>query len=147
MIELYTIGFTQSSAEHFFTLLKENGVDMLVDIRRRPGGQLSGFAKKSDLPYFMKQLVGGEYIHLPILAPEDDILTTYRSSKNWSQFEAEFNAQMERDSVPDNLDKSLFETHRCCLLCSEHLPEHCHRRFVAERLARSWDGVTIHHLT
>jgi len=146
VIELYTIGFTQKTAERFFGLLRENQVDVLVDIRRRPEGQLAGFAKKADLPFFMKQLVGGEYLHLPVLAPDDDLLTWYRKSKDWQEFETRFNAQMDQEDVPAVLDKSIFATHRCCLLCSEAKPEHCHRTFVAERLAKNWGNVTIRHL-
>ena len=44
-MKLKTIGFTQKSAEEFFALLRENGVERVVDIREHPGGQLSGFAK------------------------------------------------------------------------------------------------------
>nr|WP_309109944.1 DUF488 family protein [Saccharothrix sp.] len=32
------------------------------------------------------------------------------------------------------------------LLCSEDKPHHCHRRLVAEHLARRWDDVTVEHL-
>ncbi len=53
-MKLYTIGFTQKRAEEFFELLRQNGIQRLVDIRLRPGGQLSGFAKQEDLPYFLK---------------------------------------------------------------------------------------------
>jgi uncharacterized protein (DUF488 family) len=146
MIEIFTIGFTQKPAERFFGLLKENNVDLLIDIRRRPEGQLSGFAKKADLPYFMNSLVGGQYLHMPELAPEDDILSAYRKNKDWAEFEKRFNEQMDLGNIPEHLDRSLFESHRGCFLCSEHRPEQCHRRFVAERIARSWDSVTIHHL-
>ena len=34
-----------------------------------PGGQLAGFAKDRDLAYFLKELAGIEYVHLPALAP------------------------------------------------------------------------------
>ena len=30
---LYTIGFTQKSAQQFFELIKSNDIDMLIDIR------------------------------------------------------------------------------------------------------------------
>jgi uncharacterized protein (DUF488 family) len=33
-----------------------------------------------------------------------------------------------------------------CLLCSEDKPHHCHRRLVAERLARAWPDVEVMHL-
>jgi uncharacterized protein (DUF488 family) len=33
-----------------------------------------------------------------------------------------------------------------CLLCSEALPDQCHRRLVAERLAQSQPGLHVTHL-
>ena len=55
-MKLYTIGFTQKSAEAFFGLLRATRIERLVDIRLRPSGQLAGFAKQEDLPYFLREL-------------------------------------------------------------------------------------------
>ncbi|MDQ2651457.1 MAG: DUF488 domain-containing protein [Chloroflexota bacterium] len=52
-MNLYTIGFTGKSAERFFTLLRENGVQRLVDTRLYPSTQLSGFAKAKDLAWLL----------------------------------------------------------------------------------------------
>jgi uncharacterized protein (DUF488 family) len=49
-MKIYTIGFTKKSAQTFFELLHQNGIQRLIDIRLKPSGQLSGFAKKDDLP-------------------------------------------------------------------------------------------------
>jgi uncharacterized protein (DUF488 family) len=50
--KLYTIGFTKKSAKKFFSLLEENGVQRLIDIRLNPKGQLAGFTKKEDYHIF-----------------------------------------------------------------------------------------------
>lgn len=148
MIDLFTIGFTRKSAEHFFTLLKENRVSMLVDIRLKPDSQLSGWAKRQDLPWFMERLVGGAYVYLPILAPTSEIMEIARSNQSGSraEFERLFLALLDKRDVPNALDRALFEQHRCCLLCSEDSPEGCHRSFAAERIAESWAPVTVTHL-
>lgn len=146
MIELFTIGFTQKNAERFFGLLKENQVSKLVDIRLKPDVQLSGFAKKVDLPYFMRELVGGSYIHLPELAPTAEIMEQHRSRKNWQEFSQAFNALMDERDLPAALDRSMFEQERCCLLCSEHHAADCHRSLVAARLAKAWGNVTVVNL-
>lgn len=39
-----------------------------------------------------------------------------------------------------------FQNKRICLLCAENAPEHCHRRLLAEKIARTYDNVTIVHL-
>lgn len=145
-MDLYTIGFSGKPARQFFQLLQENGVDLVVDIRLRPDGQLSGFAKKADLAYFLESLNQCGYVHVPVLAPSAEILDDYRKDKNWRRFRERFEQLIDERDIPNSLDRSQFEKHRACLLCSEHKPEQCHRRFVADRLAERWNGVTIHHL-
>lgn len=146
-MKLYTIGFTKKTAEQFFTLLRDNGVDVLVDIRLKPDSQLSGFAKGRDLPYFLKNLANCDYRHMLSMAPTDDILSEYRGSKgSWQEYEIAFNQLLEERNLIAELDKSWWKAHAACLLCSEHEPDHCHRRLVAEYLAKHWSEMEIHHL-
>lgn len=145
-MELFTIGFTQKPAQRFFGLLQEHRVNLLIDVRLHPGGQLAGFAKQGDLPYFLRALAGCDYQHLPLLAPVDEILSEYRKGHDWPTYARRFEALMDERRVPDVLDRQLFEMHRCCLLCSEATPEQCHRRLVAERLAQAWPSVKVVHL-
>jgi len=146
-VKLHTIGFTQKSAERFFGLLAEHGVEQVVDIRLKPGGQLSGFAKQDDLAWFLERLNGADYVHLPQLAPSDKIRDAYRQDHDWERYVPRFEALMDDRGIPDVLDRTLFVEHVSCLLCSEPTPERCHRRLVAERLARVWPDVEIVHLT
>jgi uncharacterized protein (DUF488 family) len=145
-MQLFTIGFTKKSAERFFNLLRDNDVQRLVDIRLHPGGQLAGFAKSDDLAYFLRELANCAYTHLPELAPSDEILSTYRKDHKWPIYVQRFEALMDERHIPQALDRGLFEQERCCLLCSEATPQQCHRRLVAERLARDWGDVEIVHL-
>ncbi len=117
-----------------------------MDIRLHPDGQLSGFSKKDDLAYFLKELNHCDYRHMPNLAPTDDILKEYRSDKDWDKYEQAFETLMDQRGIPEVLDKILFEDKICSLLCSEDTPEKCHRRLVAERLKREWSNVEIIHL-
>lgn len=145
-MKLYTIGFTQKTAQQFFELLEKNNIECVVDIRLHPSGQLAGFTKKEDLPYFLKHLIGCNYIHIVRLAPTDEILKAYRIDKNWSKYEAAFQSLLDERCIPESLDRTLFEEKTCCLLCSEPTPKQCHRRLVAERIAKAWDISTIIHL-
>jgi uncharacterized protein (DUF488 family) len=146
-MKLYTIGFTQKSAQEFFERLRDNGVQRLIDIRIHPQGQLSGFAKQKDLPYFLHELSRQcEYLYLPALAPTEEIMRDYRKDGNWLRYASRFEALMDERNIPAGLDKSIFETATSCLLCSESSPEHCHRRLAAERLARHWPDLEVIHL-
>jgi uncharacterized protein (DUF488 family) len=147
VVKIYTIGFTKKSAERFFELLKDNQISRLIDIRLKPGGQLAGFAKQGDLTYFLRELIDCEYHHFEFLAPSDDILTAYRQDKDWQRYEQQFEALMDERDVLRRLDLAFFAEEVCCLLCSEDTPDRCHRRLVAERLARYWPDVEIVHLS
>src|SRR5688572_9696827 len=144
-MRIYTIGFTQKPAERFFGLLREHGVGQLLDTRLHPDGQLAGFAKRGDLAYFLRELAGCDYVHLPLLAPTDEILSGYRADKDWARYVRRFEALMDERDVPAGLDLGLFDR-PVVLLCSEHKPDKCHRRLVVERLARAWPEATVTHL-
>ena len=144
-MEIATIGFTQSSAEHFFERLRHAGVRRLVDVRRNNRSQLAGFSKAENLAYFLDKLLGVRYEHDLRLAPPDELLAAYRKKQvSPTKFEQCFRDVMRERGIPGVLDAGPFEE-KTALLCSEASPDHCHRRFVAEILAESW-GASIEHL-
>lgn len=143
-MKLFTIGFTKTSAEGFFSRLSKAHVKKLVDVRLNNVSQLSGFAKKDDLRYFAKTICNIDYEHLPELAPTQDILNDYKKSKGaWSVYAEKFLSLMARRQI-EKLDRSQLEGG--CLLCSEDKPHYCHRRLVAEYLKNKWDDVEVVHL-
>ncbi len=146
---LYTIGFTQKTAEEFFGLLREAGVRKLIDVRANPGGQLSGFAKFPDIAFFLERILAIRYVHDPRLAPSPEIRDAYRKSRDWSAYEKAFMELMRARHLPESISPADFEG-SVALLCSEATPEKCHRRLVAEMLANEWNrqghDVSIAHL-
>ena len=144
-MKIYTAGFTKKSAEEFFTLLRESGAERLVDVRLRPDGGLAGFAKKNDLQFFLRELCGMEYVHVPDLAPTKEMLDAYRKEhKDWEIYERDFLALLEEREIEKTFSPEVASGG--CLLCSEHEPRHCHRRLVAEYLRRHWGDIEIAHL-
>lgn len=132
-MDIYTIGFTQKTAESFFKFLKTSGVKTLIDVRLNNVSQLAGFAKKDDLKFFLKELCGAEYVHSPELAPTKDMLDAYKKGEiSWAVYEERFLNLMARRNVEKSVSPVLLE--QGCLLCSEHEPHFCHRRLVVEYL-------------
>jgi uncharacterized protein (DUF488 family) len=129
---LCTIGFAGKTAQEFFALLEEAGVERLIDIRQRRGGQLSGYAKHPDLAYFLQKIAGVDYVHEPVLAPTPELLKTYRKNKDWPAYEKGFGTLMKDRGVPQKLDTAGWPS-KIALLCSEAGPEQCHRRLVAAK--------------
>ena len=144
-MRVFTIGFTQKTAEKFFDLLKRSGAKRVVDVRLNNVSQLAGFAKKNDLAYFAKQIAGMDYVHLPELAPTQDILDEYKKNKgDWAVYERKFLELMESRHIEKSVPREVIDDG--CLLCSEDKPHHCHRRLVAEYLKRQWGALEINHL-
>ena len=142
---LHTIGFTKKPASAFFALLRDSGAKRLVDVRLNPGGQLSGFAKGSDLAYFLRELCGMDYLHMPELSPTRPMLDGLRKGhRHWPTYEREFLALMEERRIAEKVDRESLAN--SVLLCSEDSPERCHRRLVAEHLQRRWGDVEVVHL-
>lgn len=145
-MEICTIGFTQTTAEHFFRRLAEARVERLLDVRLNNTSQLAGFAKAADLPYFLRELIGAAYEHEPLLAPTKDLLDAYKKHKgDWVTYERGFLALMECRKIDVVLNRADF-ARRTALLCSEATPEHCHRRLVVEFLASRWTDTQPVHL-
>ena len=144
-MKISTIGFTRKPASRFFDLLRESGARRVVDVRLNNSSQLAGFARKQDLAWFLGELCGMEYVHLPALAPTREMLDDYRKRNgDWKTYEDRFLALMGQRRIEETVPREIVADG--CLLCSEDRPHHCHRRLVAEYLQRHWGDVEIVHL-
>jgi uncharacterized protein (DUF488 family) len=144
-MRICTIGFTSKTAEDFFTRLQKSGAKRVVDVRLNNVSQLAGFSKREDLRYFLKAILGIEYVHLPVLAPTQDILDEYKKNKgDWKVYEEKFRRLMQDRCIEKEIPKEAVS--EGCLLCSEDKPHFCHRRLVAEYLREQWGDVRIEHL-
>jgi uncharacterized protein (DUF488 family) len=145
-MEIYSIGFTQTSAELFFERLREAGIRRLVDVRLNNSSQLAAFAKRDDLQYFLRSICGIEYSHEPLLAPTAEMLDQFKKKKGaWDKYEQSFLELMSQRRIEDKLERESFQQ-PTVLLCSEPTPEYCHRRLVLEYLAAHWGDISITHL-
>jgi uncharacterized protein (DUF488 family) len=144
-INIFTLGYAGKNAEEFFTILKQAGIRKVIDVRLYNTSQLAGFTKRQDIEYFLQAIVGADYVHLPIMAPTKQLLNDYKKGLiSWQEYETQFKAiithrQIQRHIIPQDVDMS-------CFLCSEAKADNCHRRLVAEYLAKLWQNVLIHHL-
>lgn len=144
-IQLFTIGFAGKSAEQFFTILGDAGVQRVVDVRLYNSSQLAGYTKRGDLPYFLKSILGAGYVHLPIFAPTKQLLNGYKKGEySWSAYEQEYQAILDQREPHAQVNPALLD--RSCLLCAEPTADQCHRRLAAEYLQHHWPNMTIHHL-
>ena len=144
-MRVYTLGFTKKPAEAFFELLRGAGAKRVIDVRLNNVSQLAGFTKRDDLSYFLREVCGMGYEHMPDLAPTQELLKSYRDGQMaWEDYERQFLALMAERGVENLPIKELLAD--ACLLCSEETPDKCHRRLVAEYLRERWGNVEIIHL-
>jgi uncharacterized protein (DUF488 family) len=141
-----TIGFTKTTAEGFFERLLASGTKTVFDVRLNNTSQLSGFAKAKDLKYLLEKIGHIKYVHLPILAPTSEMLSSYKKEKgDWNVYQTRFLTLMKEREIEKRLTPDMMEA--TCLLCSEDKPHHCHRRLVCEYLNEQWgNALDIRHL-
>jgi Protein of unknown function, DUF488 len=110
-----------------------------------------GGAKRDypDLEFFLRQIGNVDYRHEPLLAPTPELRKSYQKSRDWSGYEKSFLKLLKERGVPKSLDTSSWPAN-VALLCTEPGPEKCHRRLVAEVLAKRWGAagadVEVRHL-
>lgn len=143
-MNLYTIGFSQKSAEEFFNILKLNNVIRLIDIRLNNKSQLAGFTNVKHLPYFLK-IHDIEYLYRPDYAPSKELLDGYKKkSISWDEYEVKYKKILAQRNVIEKVDWKIISD--AVLLCSEPTAEKCHRRLLAEYLAQNNSEIKLKHL-
>ncbi|MDR2194637.1 MAG: DUF488 domain-containing protein [Treponema sp.] len=145
MNRIFTIGFTGKTAEKFFSLIEENNIKKLIDVRLNNVSQLAAFSKKDDLEFFLKRILSCDYIHRPDLAPTETILKNYKSKIiNWDTYTDEYIKLLDSRNIASTMRSN--EIINSVFLCSEHQPKYCHRRLLVEYFQKQWNNLKIIHL-
>jgi len=141
-MQIFTIGYTQKSAQQFFELIKANQIDVLIDVRLYNSTQLAGFSKSRDLQYFLAEICGCDYVWAKQFAPTAKLLDDYKNGRvDWPTYE-----KIYCDNLRGLDFFAQYHGKRICLLCAEHSPQQCHRRLLAEHVASAFDDVSVVHL-
>jgi len=146
-MNLYTIGFTQKSAQQFFKLIRDNGIELLLDIRLNNSSQLAGFSKGADLAFFLKEICNCDYIHALEYAPTERILNAYKKKEiNWETYASEYITLINSRDVIEEFDTRFSRYNSICLLCSEPTHDQCHRGILARLIIKAYPLVEVKHL-
>lgn len=143
---IYTIGFTKKSAKKFFGLLKENQIELLLDVRLNNTSQLAGFSKYPDIEFFLNEICQISYISDTHFAPEEWLLKEYKSKKiDWNQYVKFFDKIMDERDITNYIkhNYTAYQDNRICLLCSEEKAENCHRYLVAQKFVEVFNCKII----
>lgn len=139
-VTVYTIGYQGVSIDEFVRRLKDEGIEMIVDVRAVPFSRKPGFSKN---PLSVRLAAEGiSYRHFPSLG----IPSRYR--KELEDYESLF-LLYEMEILP-NVGAEVARVTELCrqnpaaLLCFEANPAECHRSRLAKYMSGLYDTKTEH---
>jgi uncharacterized protein (DUF488 family) len=143
MTRLFTVGYEGSKPSDLFVRLQDSGVTLLIDVRDVPISRKPGFSKTS-LAQGLDQ-AGIRYLHLKGLGDPKPGRVAAREGR-FSDFRRIFNAHMLTTAAQQALEEAVIAASKsvACLLCFEQDHTNCHRRIVAESIARSGTFNLVH---
>ena len=143
---IYTMGFTQKSAEEFFEKVINNKIEIVVDVRLNNQSQLAGFSKGRDLKFFLEKIAQCEYDHEVSFAPTKELLNAFKKGeKSWNEYVEIFHKLIVSRKMVSLFASKYKNYNNVLLLCSEKTPEECLRRLLAEAINKELN-YEIKHL-
>ena len=148
MRTIYTIGHSTRSVAELVALLREAGVDLLVDVRSAPRSRTNPQFNTDALPEALAEAgIGYRHIaalgglrHHPKGAPESpNTLWRNDAFRNYADYAM---TEPFRDGLAEL--RALAADHTCAIMCAEAVWWRCHRRLVADYLLT--EGVPIGHI-
>lgn len=138
---VFTIGHSNRSFADFLALLREFGIEQLVDVRRFPTSRKFPHFSRDALAAALAEH-GIRYAHMGDLGGRRSRLMETSPNKGW-RVEG-FNAYADHLMSPEgrrSLDEleRLATQGRTAIMCAESVPWRCHRQLIADHfLARGW---------
>jgi uncharacterized protein (DUF488 family) len=135
---IVTIGYEGRNIDQFLSILVENNVGKLIDVRKNAFSRKSGYSKNPLKSALEKQ--GISYLHLPELGIE----SAQRQNLTEEGFAGLFRKYaQELGAKEDLLDtiKSLAQKEKVALMCFEAKETDCHRGVIARRFRDEGLGV------
>jgi uncharacterized protein (DUF488 family) len=142
MLNLYTIGHSSHTAEHFTTLLRQHGIQTVIDTRSSPYSRYTPHFDRESLRALIA-VSGIDYRYLG-----DAVGGRPREESCYDADGRVLYSRVSRLPAFRDAIKSLLQNaaqSRVALLCSEEDPAHCHRRLLISRVLLS-EGATVMHI-
>jgi uncharacterized protein (DUF488 family) len=130
-MRIFTIGTAHRTHFDFARLLGKYGIEVLFDVRRTPEAREDHFRRDGLQALAAGQGVDYIFMGNELGGPREDVYGDWTASD-------EFRRGI--DIIRGKASKRV-----CCVLCAERTPENCHRRVIAEHLARH-DFEVVHIL-
>lgn len=142
---LYTAGYAGLDQDRFLAKLRDNHVEVLVDVRDRPFSRNRHFNQRH-LQAFL-DANGIEYISYRTLGVPADLRRGQRSNGDLDRYFDAYRSHLSGQQDVMNELVELMGRKVCCLICLERDPMECHRSVLAEVLNDQGEHrIKIQHL-
>ena len=142
-MKIYTVGYEGLDIDNFLSLLAENDIETVVDVREMPLSRKPGFSKKSLASVL--NLSGREYVHMVDLGCPKLVRDRYREDGNWKRYTEGFMKHLKTQDDAIAELSALVATSNCALLCYEADSNFCHRSMVAGAV-KDYCGARVTHI-
>ena len=134
-MQIYTIGHSNRPGEEFISLLKQQDIEMLIDVRRFPGSRYNPQFNKGKLKEALEK-EGIQYVSMPELGGRRNPLP---ESVNVAWKEPGFQGYadyMQTTGFEHALGELLVHSaaHRTAYMCAEADYHRCHRQLISDAL-------------
>ena len=146
MRPLATIGYEGATVQGFLNALREQGIELLVDVRAVAMSRRPGFAKTRLAANLAE--AGIEYLHLRGLGTPADGRAAARSGRH-DEMRRIFLDHLATPVAQTDLETLISIVsggRRAALLCFEADPRHCHRSLVVDAMMARLQ-LQVSHLT
>ncbi len=138
---IFTLGYEGLSIDEFLMKLIQEKVQVLADVRKNPWSMKFGY-KKSTLNSFCKN-IGIEYMNYPSLGISGAHRKNLKSKRDYDALFNHFRRELIKKENELKALMQMAEERRIALMCFEQDPAYCHRRILAEELAKMGSEVVI----
>ncbi|MEM1672883.1 MAG: DUF488 domain-containing protein [Archaeoglobaceae archaeon] len=135
---LWTIGYEKLNWGDFIKILKDNGVNCIVDVRLNNFSMRSSYRGKNLAKELGKENI--RYIHMP------EFGNPYKNTEDWQKLFTHRISLMPASSFQKLTE--LMKEHTVALLCYEKNPLECHRSIIANELVKreyidTWQDLRV----
>jgi len=144
--QIWTIGHSTRKIERFTSLLEENGIKLVADVRGLPGSKRYPQFNKEALAQSLRER-GIRYEHLPELGgrrkPRPDSRNTAWRNASFRGYADYMETEEFHKGVRRLLDLAN-ETGRTAIMCAEAVWWRCHRALISDYLKAQ--GIEVTHI-
>lgn len=146
MDTVYTIGHSTRTIDEFIRLLRENDIQLLIDVRRFPGSKRHPQFNKSNLERSLNN-ANIDYLHMEVLGgrrgkPKKNSKNDGWTNSGFQAYADYINTTEAREAINKLIEYARQTTY--ALMCAEAVYWRCHRQLIADVLVAR--DLSVQHI-